>query len=455
MKPTSRRTFGQAPATPRFSRRDFGRHLGAAATALPILEATNRAAAQQAFPKRLVILFSPNGTIREAWSPTGTEESFTLSRILKPLEPHKQDLLILDGVKNETAQHGPGDGHMTGMGTLLTGTELLPGTQFKCGGTDPCSGYGGGISIDQFIANQLKPPTKFRTLELAVQPGSATVWSRMCYAGSDQPLAPQEDPVKIFNNLFGALDTSAADLDRLRRQRQSVLDYVTARIGVWRQRLGAEDRAKLDAHLTSVREIERRLQAQVTSCVKPTAPAGSFTGNDNYPKAVQAMSELTARAFACDLTRVVTIQWSRSVGDTRMTWLGNGITRGHHDISHDGDSVAQSVEWLTQINTWYAEQVAYLLAQLKSIPEGGGSALDNTVVVWVNELGRGNSHTRSFIPFVLAGSCGKYFRTGRYVKYTSGDWHNNLLVSLANAMDVPITTFGNPAYCKGPLRLLT
>ena len=138
-----------------------------------------------------------------------------------------------------------------------------------------------------------------------------------------------------------------------------------------------------------------------------------------------------------------------------MTW--EGITEGHHALSHEGDDNADAQDKLTRINIWYANQFAYLVNKLKSIPEGDGTLLDNTVVLRTNELGKGNSHTRNDIPYVLAGSCGGYFNTGRYVFYRDsliaddGPAHNNMLLSLCAAMDVPTSTFGLPEFCDGPL----
>ena len=157
-------------------------------------------------------------------------------------------------------------------------------------------------------------------------------------------------------------------------------------------------------------------------------------------------------SLACDLTRVASIQWSTSVSNKVFSWLG--ISEGHHDLSHEGDTNGDAQSKLIQINTWYAEQFAYLVAALKAVPEGDGTMLDNTVILWCNELGIGNLHSRTDVPYVLAGGCGGYFKTGRHLQY-DGENHNNLMVSLCNAMDVNVSTFGNPAYCTGPLSKLT
>jgi len=156
-------------------------------------------------------------------------------------------------------------------------------------------------------------------------------------------------------------------------------------------------------------------------------------------------------ALACDLTRVASLQWSRSVSQVRFTWLG--IPDGHHDLSHRSDSDGDAVNKLTQINTWYAQQMAGLIARLKATPDaGGGTLFDNTLLLWCNELAKGNTHSRQDAPYVLAGTGGGPLVTGRYLNYEGqGLAHNSLLLSILNAMDIPDTTFGQASWCSGPL----
>jgi hypothetical protein len=157
-------------------------------------------------------------------------------------------------------------------------------------------------------------------------------------------------------------------------------------------------------------------------------------------------------ALACDITRVASIQWSRSVSQVRFTWLDTPINEAHHDLSHRSDDDTDAVAKLTRINTWYASQLAGLIARLKAIPEGNGTVFDNTLILWSNELAKGNTHSRVGAGYVLAGHAGGALRTGRYLDYTGQSLpHNNLLVSLLNAMDVPDRSFGKTDWCTGPL----
>jgi hypothetical protein len=445
------------------SRRAVLRGLGGVTIGLPFLGAMQGTARAVDFPKRLVIFFSANGTIPGAWTPSGGEYDFAFGPILSPLEPHKGEVIVIDGVDNEAAHHGPGDGHQTGIGTLLTGTELNEGTLFCEGACDDPSqtvGWGGGISVDQHIANEISKTTttKFGSLELGVQVNSANIWSRMSYLAGDQPVPPRDDPAQNFDDIFGDLTADPFGLATLRAKRHRVLDAVMEDYALLNKTLGAEDRHKLEAHLTAVAEVEKRLDVinqlggacQLPDVVNP----GDIYADENFPEIGRLQMDLLVMSLACDLTRVGSIQWSTSVSNKQFGWLG--ISEGHHDLSHDGDENADSQAKLVQINTWYAEQFAYLLQKMKDVPEGEGTMLDNTAVLWVNELGIGNTHSRRDQPFVLAGSCGGYFKTGRYLNFDGGKYHNDLLVSLCHAMDFPLSTFGNAAYCSGsPLPGLT
>lgn len=445
----------------RISRRAMLRGAGGIAIGLPFLEVMTplerRARAADAPPKRFLVFFSPDGSIHENWVPKGTETDFTLSRILAPLEAHKQQLVILDGIENKVGGYSahPGDDHMKGMGTMLTGIGLLDGTT-QGGAGDP-AGLAGGISVDQAIANTISTGTKFKSLELGVQAGSSgTVWGYTAYAGSNQPLPPDNNPSSVFNRVFSSVGADTTAITKTQAERKSVLDAVQQSYGRLNPRLGKSDRAKLDEHLTNIRDLETRLTAAGAggaACAKPGDPGKlDYKSNANFPMVGKLQMDLMKMALACDLTRVGTIQWEQSVGNVRFTWVDPAITRGHHDMSHDGDSSTDTIEQLTLINIWYAQQLAYLLDALKSTKETDGSTmLDNTLLVWCNELARGNAHSHDQMPYLLAGGAGGALRTGRFLTYKPRPSHNNLLVSCMNLMGVPGTTFGDPAFCTGPL----
>jgi hypothetical protein len=443
---------------PKLARRTVLR-AGGAAIALPFLEAMGARRAQAAGPtKRLVAMFSANGTIMKNWAPAGTETAFTLSPILGPLEPFQRKIIVLQGVDQQAG--GAGDDHQNGMAGWLTG-QPTNGGPFK-GGNGENGGWANGISVDQLLAAEISKSvtTKFRSLELGVQSdngGGATNWSRMCYAAADRPVPPEVTPATAFARVFADLGAAPGAVDKVRAQRKSVLDAVLGQLDYVRTRVSADDARRIDAHLAAVRDIESRLGTGAgvvgATCAKPAQePVANINANDSFPAVGKLQMDILVMALACDLTRVASLQWSRAVSDTRFTWLG--ISRGHHEMSHDGDNVAASMDQLTQINRWYAQQLAYLLGKMDQIVEPGGTLLDNSLVLWGNELTKGNVHSHGDAAFVLAGSAGGYLQTGRNLSYQGNVPHNNLLVSVLNAMDVPATTFGKPEWCTGPLARL-
>jgi hypothetical protein len=431
------------------SRREFIRDLGLGAAALPfVLNLPSLGFANQARRKqRLVVMFSPNGVVPTAFWPDEEGAKFALKDILKPLEPFKNKLLTLHGVCDRV--RGDGDAHMRGIGCLLTGVELFPGN--IQGGSDTPAGWSKGISIDQEIKEYLqKDPatrTRFGSLEFGVMvPDRADTWTRMVYAGANKPIAPIDSPYQMFNKLYGR----AKDNELLK----SVLDDVQADLKKVEATVGTEDRRLLEEHAAFVREMEQELKNQKADVghAVPEPEPGVKAENDNLPKLSRMQIDLMVNSFAADFSRIATLQITNSVGQARMKWLG--ITEGHHELSHEPDSNAKAMEKLTKINTWYCEQLAYLAKRLAETPEPGGtgSLLDNTVIVWTNELGKGSSHTLDNIPFVLVGG-GLDFKMGRSLKFAKVP-HNRLLLALANGFGHRIDKFGNPNFCGGgPLSL--
>jgi Protein of unknown function (DUF1552) len=441
----------------RLSRRTFLRGAGGAVIALPFLDAMSGSASAVDFPKRLVVFFTGLGTVKKAWKPTRTPnvaaDAFTLGEILAPLAPYQDKLLILDGIDMESAYHGPGDAHQQGIGQALTGTELQEGTLFPYAcNPSRMVGWGGGLSVDQLLAARIGQRTRFASLEFGVQVQYANVSSRLSYLGAAQPVPPEDSPRAAFERIFTDLSADPVSLARRRAQRHRVLDAVMEDHGDLARRLGAEDRRKIENHLDAVHEIDTRLDAPGLlggSCAIPTfdAPPDIYA-NDSFPAIGKLQLDLLAMSLACDLTRVASIQWSATQAGKVFTWLGQRET--HHALSHSSPDDPEKQAQLIAISRWHAEQLAVLLGKLSAVQEGNGTLLDNTMVLWCTDIAVGQSHARRDMPYVLAGGCGGALRTGRYLTY-EGNHHNDLLVSICNAMDVGISTFGNPAYCTGPL----
>ena len=430
------------------SRRQFLSRLGISAAAMPfVLNLPSLGFGNEQAPatrkKRLVVMFSPNGIVPKTFWPDEEGENFTLKESLQPLEPFKKKSLILHGVCDKI--RGDGDGHMRGIGCLLTGIELFPGN--IQGGSDTPAGWSTGISIDQEIKNHLQDNeatrTRFGSLEFGVMvPDRADTWTRMVYAGPNKPIAPIDDPYQMFGKLYGRLK----DQESLR----SVLDDLQDDLKKISSIVSSEDKKLLDEHATFVRELEQELKAgegkSLTHAV-PQLELGIKEENDNIPKISKLQIELMVSSFAADFARVATLQYTNSVGGARMKWLG--VEKGHHELSHEPDSNEDVQKQLTRINQWYCEQMAYLAKRLAETPEpgGNGSLLDNTTIIWTNELGKGNSHTPDNVPFVLVGG-GLDFKMGRSLKYRKVA-HNRLLLSIAHGMGHPLEKFGNPKFCEG------
>jgi hypothetical protein len=427
------------------TRRDFLRTLGLSAAAAPfVLNLPSLGFANQGQRKqRLVIMFSPDGVVPTTFWPDEEGQDFKLKESLSPLEPFRDRTLVLHGVCDRV--RGDGDDHMRGIGCLLTGIELFPGN--VQGGSATPAGWPSGHSIDQeikrYLQGQPATRTRFGSLEFGVLvPDRADVWTRMAYTGPNQPLTPIDNPYQMFNKLYGQVK----DRESLR----SILDGLQDDLRKIGAAVSAEDRRLLDEHASFVREMEKELREADTRDVGHAVPElepGVKAENDNMPRITKMQIDLMINAFTADFTRVASFQFTNSVGQARMRWLG--ITEGQHDLSHKPDSDKDAQEKLTKINKWYCEQLVYLAKRLAETPEpgGGGSLLDNTLILWTNELGKGNSHTQDNIPWVLVGN-GLDFQMGRSLKYKKLP-HNRLLLALAHGFGHRIEKFGNPNFCGG------
>jgi hypothetical protein len=455
---------------------------GGGALALPLISNLSSRVAHAdtpAFPKRFIVLFSPNGTIPAAWAANGAGPTFALGDIMTPLKPHQNDLIVVQNLEMTAALNGPGgDAHGLGMGCMLTATELLAGDQFVAGMGGPGSGWPGGVSVDQFIASKIGTATTFPSLEFSIKRMDGSIWSRMSYQGPAVPVTPEDDPSVAFTRIFASVGADPGAIAKNKILKKSVLDAVIGQYASLSPTLSAADKSKIDTHLAALRDLETRVEATVgalpASCTKPAAPmltattpvsfnsSGMETINAaadvDVPQRHQILHDMLVSALACDLTRVASIIMAPSRSDIVPNWVpdpsnpGSGIPDSHHDLSHHGDDDTVAQQKLVAINQWYASQVGSLITALKAVPEGTGTLFDNTVILWCNELGIGNAHTHTNVPFMLAGSAGGYFKTGQSLKFPDHTAQNNLHLSLCQAMGLSdVTTFGNPKYCTGPL----
>jgi hypothetical protein len=422
---------------------------------VPILEAEGQATAAK---KRLILLTSGNGTVLEAWRPTASGGALTsLNQCMAPLEAHMQDLLVLDGLGWDYGD-GPGVDHMR-IAMMWSGSPMLEGDDFSNSTGDRPCGWGSSISIDQHVANFLAEtvPTPFKSLEFGVDVSRHHIYTRVSYAGPNQPIAPEGDPYAMFDRVFadiGSQPTDSAALERIRLRRKSILDAVTSNLSSVQGKVSAADRIKMDAHLEAIRSIEKRLDSTTpVSCAPPVL--GEMIdpeANDNFPALSRLQLDMMVAALACDVTRVTSMLWAGAANEVRFTWLGQDD--GHHTISHDDSDNGQTQR--IDAHAWFSGEVAYLLDKLKATPDGEGTLLDNSLMVWGNELADGAAHSQSPIPIVVAGRAGGAITsTGRYIDYDDMR-HNSLLVSIANLMGMTdVTQFGSLDDGSGPLQGLT
>ena len=434
------------------SRRSFLRDLGLSGASLPFVAGlpSLQAAQNETRRQRLIIVFSPNGTLPPHFWQDSPGPLKELKSILQPLAPYKDRMLMLKGLNNKI--RGDGDGHQRGMSCLLTGIELLPGN--IQGGSDSPAGWASGISIDQEIRNFLqKDPatrTRFGSLEFGVAvPARADNWTRMVYAGSNKPVAPVDDPYQMLNRLYGQ--------NKDRATLAGLLDDVREDLSKVSSRISSEDQQRLKDHLDLVRAMESELKAAESGNAlvhpEPELDPNIELVNDNTPEISRMQIDLLVNSLANDMCRVASLQYMRSVGQARMRWLD--VNEGHHSLSHEPDKNNAAQEKLLRINKWFAGEIAYLASKLDSLPEPGaeGSMLDHTTIMWTNELGKGNSHSQNDIPFLLLGG-GSDFKMGLSHNF-GGQPHNRLLISLAHSFGHEIQHFGNKSQSKdGPLKLI-
>lgn len=425
------------PAT---TRRRFLRSLGLAAAACPLVPPLTTFAAPGDQPVRLLVVYHPHG-VGSGWFPSGGEQDFVLSEQLSPLQAFRERMVVIGGLSHLAGLVGPGDSHTRGTQNLLTGCPMTS------------NGLAGGPSVDQVVAAHVGGDTPYASLESAVVPYVYPGMELLNAAGADQPLPGERDPYQQYQRIFGAYTEDEAALQRLRSERGSVLDFVGGRIEALQGAVASEDRPKLEAHLQAVRDIEQDLDALgqlPPGCVLPDVPPGlSPSAHAHVPGLLRLHADIVVAALACDITRVATLQLGVNGSEQFGHWLPQ-VDDAYHPIAHDAiTGVPGKMQMYRDMNRWIAEQVAHVLGRLDAIPEGDGTMLDNTLVLWCTSMANGG-HGMSNMPFVLAGGAGGALQTGRYLRY-DGVSHNALLVSVCRLMGLDVDVFGDPGLGTGGL----
>jgi hypothetical protein len=433
----------------------FGRHLSrrtvlrglGASVALPFLDAMTPAfGAEPEIPLRLAFAYVPNGVIMQDWTPKGEGKDFEFSRILKPLEPFREHLLVLSGLASKNGNalgDGPGD-HARAGAAFLTGVHPR-----KTAGAD----IHNGISVDQIAANAIGHKTRLASLELGCEDSrtvgncdsgySCAYTNSISWRSATTPNPPEVNPRMAFERLYGADDTPLDPEARARRaaSRRSVLDVVAGRAQALQQDLGPSDRRKLDEYLTGVREVERQIERAEKDSREIAAP---FEKPDGIPAVyadyVKLMFDLQLAAFQADLTRIVTFMLGRE--GSLQTYPEIGVPDSHHPLTHHRDQ-ADLVEKVTKINAFHVELFAYFLGKMKAAAEGEGSLLDHATIVYGSGLADGNRHTHEDLPLLVAGAANGAVAGGRHVAYRPDTPLTNVFVTLAGLCGVSAETVGD------------
>jgi hypothetical protein len=435
-----------------WSRRELLASFGASAALAPFLPLLNASGQEATIPRRLVLFFTPHGTVWNQWRPSGSGTNFTLSRILAPLAPVQKKIVVIDGLGIHA--EGVGAPHTKGPPLLWTASPLRDDGMFK---REDCSGgctfgWNSGPSFDQVLGQRFGAATRFPTFEFGVATGGGFPGSHTIYAGDSKPVPPRQDPVAAWNELFADAVRPADETTKLRARRRLTIDLLNGELSALETKVARADRPKVQAHRDALHQLETQLFQALPVCASPAKPDAMQRPKDAadaVPWLTDRQIELMVAAFSCDLTRIASLQIRPGENDG-YPYRFLGFTDEHHITSHDTSAPKQ--ELLAKIYTWYAERFAYLLAKLDAVPEGSGTMLDHTLVIWGSEVGTGSSHDFSNVPFVVAGGGGFGVSTGQYLKAASGTFHNRLIVSAMRYMGATeIDRFGSTDQQTGGL----
>ncbi len=434
--------------TNHLSRRTVLKGLGAS-IALPWLEAmgplqawASQAPAANRVPTRVAFLYVPNGKNMADWTPTAEGTGFTLPRILEPLAEVREYVNVLTGLTADKARpNGDGAGdHARAMAAFLTGAQprKTDGTDIRC-----------GTSVDQVAATRLSNETRLSSLEIGADPSamagncdsgySCVYSSTISWRSATTPVPKLNNPRLIFERLFA----TGNDGDRARRERnrRSILDFVREDANTLVPNLGSNDRRRMDEYLTSIRDIEQRIEraARMPEPARPTMtqPTGIPS---NYQDHIRLLADLLVVAFQADITRVSTFVFANEGSNRPYSVIG--VPEGHHDLSHHGNDRAKMTK-IANINRFHVTQLAYMLNRMKNIREGEGTLLDNCMIAYGSGNSDGNRHNHDDLPILQIGRGSGTIRTGRHLRYANNTPLNNLWLSMLDRVNSAVDRLGD------------
>ena len=432
------------------SRRAMLQGLGAS-VALPLLDAmipamaaTRLTAAKPAI--RLGFVYVPNGIIQKAWLPESTGAGYAFRSTMQPLEPYRDQMLVLSNLMQRGGRalgDGAGD-HARAGATWLTGVHPK-----KTEGSDIIA----GISADQIAAKEFGKVTQLGSLEIGLEEPnlaggcdsgySCAYTNTVSWRTPTTPNPVEINPRGVFERMFGDGDsTDAASRIKRMQEDRSILDYVREDVSRLSSGLGARDKGKLNEYLDAIRDIERRIQKAEEQSATMKVPVMERPSSipDEFEDHAKLMSDLMVIAYQTDMTRVVTFMMARE-GSNR-SYRSIGVSDGHHSVTHhqnDPEKIAKTMK----IDQLHTKAFAYLVERLKSTPDGDGSLLDHSMILYGSSISDGNAHTHHDLPLVLVGGGAGQIKGGRHIRYAPETPMNNLLLTMLDKSGIPAEKFGD------------
>ena len=430
-------------STWRISRRTVLRGV-AASVSLPLLEVMSPAVARAGAsapkpPLRFACVFQPNGVYPPAWDPKGSGTTYEFSPILEPLAPFREDILLVSNLGTSAK------GHVAATSATLTGTPLQVEVN------DPAFIPKMGISLDQFMAQKLGHLTRLPSIELGIEPPHSggennlpiSFASTVSWSADSTKVDPEINPRAAFDRLF----SSSRKMREEAAENKYLVDRILEESRRLMRKVSTADQRKLDEYLTSVHDVEKRINQTLSprqrSGWTPKSRPALVRPEEGVPDGadvhIRIMMDLLVMALQTDSTRVATLMMGHGFSRQSFPWL-DGVKGDHHFISHYGRNEAELTVSYTKISRWFSSQYAYLLQKMKAIDEGGSTLLDNSILLYACELRDGNAHTTKNLPMILAGHGGK-IRPGRYLLLPEDTPLANLHLTIAQRMGIETDRF--------------